>query len=166
MSTTFTRSTRALSADEYGRVNWALLVAIVFLLAWIGWFLLARVSLYEVSSSAQLTAPTRIIAHFPPTALIQIQQGQSAQMRLDDFRWTEYGTVAATVVRVDESVQDGLVEVELAIPADTQTAIPLQASLTGQVEVEVGRISPAALLLNRIETGLTTTGEAEAGTGE
>jgi hypothetical protein len=156
MSTTFARSSRMLAADRYGRINWALLVAAGFVIAWLAWFFLARVSLYEVSRQAQLQDSSQIVAYFPPAALTHIRPGQPAQLRLDDFLWTEYGTVAATVVRVDDEISNGQVEVALTIPAGTATTIPLQRGLAGQVEVETGQIAPVDLFLNRVESWLAT----------
>lgn len=165
MSTAFPHSTRTLAADRYGRVNWILWVAIGFLVAWLAWFFLARVSLYEASTEARLISDRQIVAYFPPAALVRIRPGQAAQLRLDDFLWTEYGTVAATVVRMDDAISDGRVMIELEIPADIETAIPLQAGLAGRVEVESGRVTPAGLLLNRVEAWLAEPAQ-EAGEGE
>jgi hypothetical protein len=44
-------------------------------------------------------------------------------------------------------VRDGTVRVELAVDAQAPSAIPLQHGLPGAVEVEVGRVTPAALIL-------------------
>ena len=89
-----------------------------------------------------------VVAQFPPEAALgRIHAGQTAHLRLDGFPWTQYGTVKATVTRVAGEVRDGSVRVELAIDRSASTAIPLQHGLPGTVEIEVERVTPAALIL-------------------
>lgn len=88
------------------------------------------------------------IAHFAPSEAVgRVKPGQPAQIRLDGFPWTQYGSVAATVERVAKELQGGLVRVELNVDPDSETLIPLQHGLFGTLEVEVDRVSPAALVL-------------------
>jgi membrane fusion protein (multidrug efflux system) len=90
----------------------------------------------------------RIIAEFPPSkALGRIEPGQPARLRLVGFPWTEYGSVAATVTKAAGEPRGGRVRVELAVHRDPVSPIPLQHGLPGALEVEVDRISPAALVL-------------------
>jgi multidrug resistance efflux pump len=89
-----------------------------------------------------------VVAQFaPPAALGRIHAGQPARLRLQGFPWMQYGTVRATVTRVAEEVRDGSVRVELAVDRQAPSAIPLQHGLPGAVEVEVDRVTPAALIL-------------------
>ena len=55
--------------------------------------------------------------------------------------------MAATVAKVASEPRSGQVRVELAIHPDSSSPIPLQHGLPGTVEVEVDRLSPAALIL-------------------
>jgi multidrug resistance efflux pump len=88
----------------------------------------------------------RIVAPFSPAkALGRVQHGQHARLKLDGFPWTQYGTVEATVTRVANEVRDGNLRVELS-PGPTDR-IQLQHGLPGTIEVQVEKISPAALLL-------------------
>jgi membrane fusion protein (multidrug efflux system) len=90
----------------------------------------------------------RIVADFPPSdALGRIAPGQPGRLRLAGFPWTEYGSVAATVAETAGEPRAGRVRVELAIQRDPGSRIPLQHGLPGTLEVEVDRISPAALVL-------------------
>jgi multidrug resistance efflux pump len=90
----------------------------------------------------------RIVAEFLPSeALGRIELGQRARLRLVGFPWTEYGSVAATVAKVASEPRSGQVRVELAVHPDPASPIPLQHGLPGTVEVEVDRLSPAALIL-------------------
>lgn len=89
-----------------------------------------------------------ITAEFEPSAALgKVRPGEQANMRLQGFPWAQYGTVAARVVRVAGEIRDGKVRVELAVNGTRETKIPLQHGLPGSVEVEVERISPAALIL-------------------
>ena len=87
------------------------------------------------------------VAEFAPAdAVGRIQPGQSARLRLTGFPSTRYGSIPATVARVGSEAQGGRIRVELEVtPADD--ALPLEHGLPGTVEVEVERLSPAALVL-------------------
>jgi len=91
----------------------------------------------------------RAVAWFAPAAALgRIAPGQPAQMRLDGFPWTAFGAVPARVERIaDEPDEAGRIRVELALDPADDAAIPLQHGLPGVVEVEVERLSPAALAL-------------------
>lgn len=54
MATPFTRTLRALKADRPGRNTTAVLIAAAILGAWLAWFLLGRVTVYEVTDRARL----------------------------------------------------------------------------------------------------------------
>jgi membrane fusion protein (multidrug efflux system) len=93
----------------------------------------------------------KAVAHFlPPGALGRLQPGQPARLRLTGFPWTQYGSVAATVVSVADEARDGHIRVELRLTPDPASTIPLQHGLPGAVEVEVARVSPATLLLHAV----------------
>lgn len=93
----------------------------------------------------------RVIAEYPPSAVLgRIRAGQSARLRLEGFPWTEYGKVAATVASVGSEPRSGQVRVELTIDPHPSSRIPLQHGLPGAIEVEVDRVSPAALALRAV----------------
>lgn len=90
----------------------------------------------------------KAVAEFPPQSAVgKIKPGQPAQLKLDGFPWTEYGVVPATVESVANETREGMVKVELSIQPLPGSLIPLQHGLQGTVEVEVERVSPAALIL-------------------
>jgi membrane fusion protein (multidrug efflux system) len=90
----------------------------------------------------------RIVARFTPRAAIgRIHPGQAARMRMYGFPWTQYGMLSAEVERVGGEVRDGRVRVDLSIPDHEKSPIPLQHGLPGTVEIEVERVSPAAIAL-------------------
>jgi membrane fusion protein (multidrug efflux system) len=89
----------------------------------------------------------RAVALFPAAAVGRVRPGQPARLRLEGFPWTRYGTIPATVVHVGDEPSAGVVRVELTLPPDLATAVPLAHGLPGSVEVAVERLSPAALAL-------------------
>lgn len=103
-------------------------------------------------------AEVRVRARFPKEMVGLIHAGQTAQLKLDGYPWTIYGTVPAKVTRVGtepgitatpEAIP-GTVRVELDIEQPADTRIQLQHGLTATVEVEVARVSPVALLMRAI----------------
>jgi membrane fusion protein (multidrug efflux system) len=103
-------------------------------------------------------AEVRVRARFPKEMVGIIQPGQTAQLKLDGYPWTIYGTVPAKVTRVGtepgiaatpESIP-GTVRVELDIEAPADPRIQLQHGLTTEVDVEVARVSPVALLMRAL----------------
>jgi hypothetical protein len=137
-----------------------LFLVLILLGAWLAWFFLARITLYEVSRMARLVRPDMVVAEFPPSALGHIQSGQPAQLRLDGFPWTQYGTVPATVEAISAPADEGGVQVDLMLVPDSATSIPLQPGLSGSVEIEIGRVSPAILVLRAAGLRLPTTNMA------
>jgi hemolysin D len=103
-------------------------------------------------------ADVRVRARFPKEMVGMIQPGQTAQLRLDGYPWTIYGTVPAKVTRVGtepgitatpEAIP-GTVRVELDIETPADPRIQLRHGLTATVEIEVARVSPVALLMRAI----------------
>jgi len=87
----------------------------------------------------------RLVADFAPAeALGRVRSGQRARLRLDGFPWMQYGSIAATVERVSSEPRAGLVRVELSVGLG---GFHLEHGWTGRVDVEVERLSPAAVLL-------------------
>lgn len=103
-------------------------------------------------------AEVRVRARFPKEMVGIIEPGQTAQLKLDGYPWTIYGTVPATVTRVGtepginatpEAIP-GTVRVELDIRPPADPRIQLRHGLTATVEVEVARVSPVALLMRAL----------------
>lgn len=106
----------------------------------------------------------RIVADFPPSrALGRIRPGQSAQLRLQGFPWTEYGTVSGTVTRLASEARDGKVRVECQLRPEGNSRIPLRHGLPGTLEVSVDELSPAMLILREAGQRLGTTSGATSG---
>ncbi|MCC6525472.1 MAG: HlyD family efflux transporter periplasmic adaptor subunit [Polyangiaceae bacterium] len=90
----------------------------------------------------------RVVSQFPvATAVGRVRAGQPARVRLDGFPFTAYGTLGASVSGIGTEAEGGVVRVELSVERERSAAIPIQHGLTGVVEVEVERLSPASLVL-------------------
>lgn len=109
-------------------------------------------------------AEVRVRARFPKEVVGMIKPGQKAQLKLDGYPWTIYGTVPAKVTRVGtepgqtvtaEAIP-GTVRVELDIEKPADARIKLHHGMTATVEVEIARVSPLALMLRSIGEWRTT----------
>jgi multidrug resistance efflux pump len=93
----------------------------------------------------------KVVAFFRPSvALGRIQNGQTARVRLDGFPWTQYGSATARVTNVSGEVRDAQIRVDLSLDTSSDSAIPFQHGLPAEVQVEVERVSPAALVLRSV----------------
>ncbi len=89
----------------------------------------------------------RVVTQFPVAAVGRLHPGQPARLRLEGFPWTQYGTVAAHVAEVGNEASGGTIRVELTVDPDQTVPVRLEHGLPCSVEVEVERVTPAALLL-------------------
>lgn len=104
------------------------------------------------------SAKVRVRSRFPKETVGLIRPGQTAQVKLDGYPWTIYGTVPARVTRVGtepgqtatpEAIP-GTVRVELDLEGPADPRIKIEHGLTGSVEIEVARVSPLSLLMRAI----------------
>lgn len=95
-----------------------------------------------------LDLPVRAVARFPARAIGRVRPGQPARLRMEGFPWTKFGTLPARVASVGSAPDAGGVRVELDILPGASSRIPRGHGMPGQVEVEVGRVSPATLALD------------------
>ena len=90
----------------------------------------------------------KAVATYPPSAALgRIKPNQPASLRLGGFPSAQYGSLAATVTSVSSEPRDGSVRVELAVHPDSNSRLPLQHGLPASAEIQIERISPAALVL-------------------
>ncbi len=93
----------------------------------------------------------RIVANFAVgRALGRIRSGQPASMRLDAYPWTQFGILAAQVGNVASEPRDGKFRVECSVQPQQNPTFLLQHGLTGAIEIEVDRVSPASLVLQTV----------------
>ena len=109
------------------------------------------------------SAELKVVAGFPTSdALARVRRGQPAQLRLDGFPWTEFGSLDSEVTRVSTESRDGKLWVDCAVAPGPDSAIPLQHGMPGTLVVEVERISPAELVLRAV--GRTVNASSSAAT--
>lgn len=92
----------------------------------------------------------RIVASMPYAGMGRILPGQKAKMRVDAYPWIHYGTLKAIVSEVGSEPRKNGVRVELAFDPAAEVNIPLRHGLTGRVEIDVERITPAGLMLRKV----------------
>jgi hypothetical protein len=129
----FSRTLRALDADDFRASKLGLLVAVALLAAWTWWMLAARVPQYESTSNVRIESGV-VVAYFPST--IRIHPGQSAVVTLDG---------KATLARVQSVAPD---HAELDLAPNPQSPNP--ASASSSADIEVSRVSPAAIFLHKL----------------
>lgn len=153
MSNSFPRTLRALHADRSTRVVGLLLLATLLLAAWLAWFLLASITLFEVADTAQIKGAGAaegeiwVEAQFPARAAGRVQPGQAGRFRASGVSRQQDGGLPVRVESVANVSQSGGWVVRLALEP-TATGIPLQPGQPGTVEVAVERLSPAALVFH------------------
>jgi hypothetical protein len=142
MAITFSRSMRSLKADGLHALLVWLLLAMVLIVAWGGWFFLARVTLYETGQAASVAKGGTIVIDFPAKTAQRIQPGQTASFRPAGTPGSQPIAISAMVMKVTRLPRQEVVRVELLPQGDD---IPPEIGTTGQVEIEVEYVSPAAL---------------------
>ncbi len=146
MSIPFSRSVRSLDGDGFRATLVGLIVAIILVAAWMAWFFLARVTLYEAGQVVSVTRGGEVVADFSAEARGRIQRGQAALVQFDGDLGAQVGAIPAIVTTVGP-VREERVEVEIYLLANITLYGLSQDNLTGQAQVEVEHISPAILVM-------------------
>ncbi|MBV9778643.1 MAG: hypothetical protein JOY62_01605 [Acidobacteriaceae bacterium] len=100
----------------------------------------------EIDGSPSQRFP-RIVAEFPISALGGLRPGQSARFHMRGLLASKDGGVSARLSRIVRTIRDGSVIIEFWIDSKSRSRMPLLNGLPGSVEVEIERVSPAALIL-------------------
>ena len=105
-------------------------------------------------------AELKVVAGFPPSdALARVRRGQTAQLRLDGFPWTEFGSLSSEITRVSGETRDGQLWIDGSVVPGSDSAIPLQHGMPGTLVVEVERVSPAELMLRAAGRAVTASSD-------
>jgi hypothetical protein len=131
----FTRTLRALDADDFRASKLGLLAAAALLIAWTWWMFSARIPQYESSTKVRIDSG-QIFVYFAPGALASIRTNQPATVHLGDSSFP---------ARVQSVASD---HAELVLTANPQPPIP--ASAEASAEIEVSAASPASILLRTV----------------
>lgn len=148
MATPFARSLRSLNVDSLYTSLVGLLVVMILLVIWGVWFFGAKISLYQSSDQAQVSHLLYVTAQFPGEQAGQIKLGQAATFYPGDIVQAPDGPIPAVVTEVRPTV-GGPTEVTLALRPERRLSTSLPPGLTGRVEIEVERVSPASFALRR-----------------
>jgi len=109
-------------------------------------------------SSIVATGQLRLVALFPPQAAYgRIPAGAHARLRLKGYPWTEFGVVEAKVAQVGGEDRDGKVRVELDVMPSPTLKTALRHGMPGELEVDVERITPLALVFRTAGQWITKT---------
>ena len=147
MPTPFANTLRSLNADRFRAALIGLGIALVLLIAWGSWFLLARMTIYEVSASAEVASDGFVIADFPAARSGRIRRGQAAWLYpvLDGAK--QPGSVPAVVIDITRSSSAEPARVKLFPVHDRDLRETLPAGQKVRVEIEVESVSPAVMVL-------------------
>jgi hypothetical protein len=134
---------RSLGLDSFRATRIGLIVAIIIMLALLVWFFLAKVTLYEVSSTLEWNADGKLMVNFTKEARARLRPGMPAIVRLPQGSNQPAMTISAVVFDLPrDSDQVEILVLPGELPIDTQPG-----KLTGQVDVEVEYVTPAELVL-------------------
>lgn len=145
----FSRSMRALHADASRLPLVGLIVAMVLLLAWMAWFFLARMTLYETGQIVRTTREGTMVASFSLETVGRIRRGQRAFLSLQSAGQAR-APLPAIVSDITEPTHEGQVWVELYPQADLAALHARQEGVAGSVTIAVAHASPATLLLRHL----------------
>jgi hypothetical protein len=153
MSIQFSRSIRALHVDSFQASRVGLILACLVAIAFLIWFIFARITLYESSDKIRFDIQGYIEADFPPEAISRIQIGQPAILRITIN--TDQSLVSIPSLVIDRDIDNG--QARLIRMKDTLPEYFLESQLNGQIEVEVEHIQPVKLLLRSYNKRLANT---------
>lgn len=143
MSIQFSRSVRALRLDSFRATRIGLVIAVLIMLALILWFFLAKVTLYESSTTLETKPDGMILATFPGEARPRLRPGMPAILRMSQGADQPSVTLPAVVWNLPTEGE----QVEILLLSGGETLSQQQGKLSGQVDVEVEYITPVALVL-------------------
>lgn len=153
MAVPFAQTTRSLKADR--GIAALVLVGVLSLLlaAWLIWAFTAQFSIYAVGETAPIRLGNIISATFSDEAGKDLKSGQQAVIFLDAPPLTERVVISAQVIRIEKIANGVLAEVAPdlrqmeASPISREILDAFRTPVSGHVEVETEKISPATLLL-------------------
>jgi len=143
MSIHFSRSMRSLNIDSFQASRVGLILGCGLVIALITWFLFARVSLYAVSQEIGFDQDGRFTATFSKEEMARVRVGQGALVRI--FSAADQPPLVVPGIVFD--IPPGSQEAEILVMTQDLPESGLSQDATGQVEVEVERITPLALVL-------------------
>lgn len=155
MSITFTRSMRSLRTDTFRYSLAGMIAGGVVLIVWGVWFFLAPIPQRETTSEFHFARDGSVLAQFSAESEARIAPGQLARLIVHGAEGAPDQIFPALVMDTPNASQYGAAKgsVKLSLLSYIQPA----GDAVGEVEVVVGTISPAALVL-RLGDTLTQAG--------
>jgi hypothetical protein len=160
MATPFANTLRSLNADSFHASLMGLGVALVLLIAWGSWFILARMTVYEVSTSALVASNGVVIADFPSTQPGRIRRGQAAWLYPVQGNAKQSVNVPAVVFGFIRSPSAEPAQVKLFPVGEQDLRDILPEGQKVRVEIEVESVSPAVMVLRTSGLLIDTPGVA------
>jgi len=141
VSIAFSRSLRSLESDQYRFSLVWLIIAIVLLGSWSIWFFTAKIGVYETTRTFEVSRDGYLKATFSEKSLKKILPGQKATFKPDGT--PARPSIKGEVMNIPQTSnrQDGQVEIYL------NTSENIKNGITGEIQVEVEKITPAGLVL-------------------
>jgi hypothetical protein len=131
---------RSLNIDSFQASRVGLILGSVLVVALITWFLFARVSLFAVSQEVGFSESGRFMASFSKEEMARVKVGQGALVRI--FSSADQPPMVVPGIVFD--IPPGSQEAEILVMTQDLPDTGLSQDATGQVEVEVERITPLA----------------------
>ena len=147
MAISFSRSIRSLDNDKFLFTLIMLSVMAIILTVWIGWFFLAKITIYETSQTFHVGSDGMLLVEFSPEALQRIRPGQSVLF----FPNTTDTQVATSLSGEVMDVPDPTFQSSNSVQVYLNSSIPLTKNVTGQVRIAVDHVSPLMLVLQSVE---------------
>lgn len=149
MATPFANTLRSLNADRLHGSLIGLGVAVVLLITWGSWFLLARVTIYEASASAVVAGDGFVIADFPSARRERIHQGQAAWLYPVEGGVKQAVDLPAVVIDIMDSPAGDLARVRLFPYPDRDLSEVLPVGRKVRVDIEVESVPPIVMVLHK-----------------
>lgn len=143
MSIHFSRSMRSLNIDSFQASRIGLILGSILVLVLIIWFLFAKVGLYVVSQEVGFNPDGRFMATFSKEEMARVQIGQNALVRI--FSTADQPPLVVSGIVFD--IPSGSQQAEILVLTQDLPENGISQNTTGQVEVEVERITPLELVL-------------------
>ena len=150
MSLQFSRSLRILRVDNFRLARFGMLFSILLMAGLLVWFFLAKVTLYENSTSLKFQQDGRIVATFSEEGLQRIRMGQAVLVRLNMGPDQPLVTLPAAIYEIPQDTD----QVELVMMTNDLPSEALSGKVSGRAEVEVEYLTPAQLVIRAMGKAL------------
>ena len=142
----FSKTLRALDADDFRASKLSIVLALVTLVAWIWWMVTPSVAQFQELDNATIAwvdPHHASLRDLPSTGVARLQNGQAIQLRFDN-RSASARVASMSFWKIGEH-ENSLIVLDVL----SNIALPLPSRAT--IEIETNRISPAQALLRALQ---------------